>query len=408
MFDYLDELHSKKEGEVTSKDRRVLDEIAEITSQPDANFTQMRELFESMPRTQLLHSRLKLRGELGNQTIVVPDLLSGSDMDQLNILVAKREEASDPPPGDPLGNVAFVGAADHSQISKRISRQDGADGIYIQGARQNNLKDIDLHIPRNKLVVITGVSGSGKSSLAFDTIYAEGQRRYVESLSSLARRFTRQMEKPDVDKVIGLNPAVAIEQRTISPNSRSTVGSITDVIDYLRVLFARVGKMHCPQCGRDVTMYTGQEIARRLAQLPGGSSFKLMAPVGRFSSKSTEQLLMGAQEDGYLQSRVDGVFVDLVQDRPVFEGEHDVEIVIGDFQVPASLKNGQSSAFFDQTYQAVEHALEIGVGVVSILIDDRELRINSDRILPILRDLPAQVGTTAAQPQHSLWDVQSV
>ena len=382
LFDYLDDLHSKKEGEVTSEDRRVLDEIAEISSQPDANFTQMRELFESMPRTQLLHSRLKLRGELGDQTVVVPDLLCGSDMDQLNLLVADREEPSAAPPAEFLAEGALVGAADHCQISKWVSHQDGADGIYIQGARQNNLKNIDLHIPRNKLVVITGVSGSGKSSLAFDTIYAEGQRRYVESLSSLARRFTRQMEKPDVDKVIGLNPAVAIEQRTISPNSRSTVGSITDVIDYLRVLFARVGKMHCPQCGRDVTMYTGQEIARRLAQLPDGSCFQLIAPVGRFGSKSAEQLLKSAQKDGYLQSRVDGVFVDLGLDRPVFEGEHDVEIVVGDFQVPVSINNEQSSSFFDQTYRAVEQALEIGVGVVSILIDDRELRINSDRFCP--------------------------
>src|SRR6476469_6690494 len=155
------------------------------------------------------------------------------------------------------------------------------DKIIIKGAREHNLKDVSIEIPRDKLVVLTGVSGSGKSSLAFDTLYAEGQRRYVESLSAYARQFLGQMEKPRVDFIGGLSPAIAIEQKTVSKNPRSTVATVTAVMDYLRVLYARAGTAHCPQCGRAVRAQSAQQIAEQLADLPAGTKLQLLAPVVR-------------------------------------------------------------------------------------------------------------------------------
>ena len=145
------------------------------------------------------------------------------------------------------------------------------DSIYIKGARENNLKNIDLEIPRNKLVVMTGISGSGKSSLAFDTIYAEGQRRYVESLSSYARQFLGQMEKPNVDYIEGLSPAISIDQKTTSKNPRSTVGTVTEIYDYLRLLWARIGIPHCPNCGKEIRQQTVDQIVDQVMQLPAGT-----------------------------------------------------------------------------------------------------------------------------------------
>src|SRR5271156_5641190 len=155
----------------------------------------------------------------------------------------------------------------------------GGRAIVIRGAREHNLKNVDLVIPRNKLVVLTGLSGSGKSSLAFDTIYAEGQRRYVESLSAYARQFLELMEKPDVDLIEGLSPAIAIEQRTPSHNPRSTVGTVTEIYDYLRLLFARVGKPHCPKCGREIKPQSAQQIIHEIEKLPKGAKIQIMAPL---------------------------------------------------------------------------------------------------------------------------------
>ena len=151
----------------------------------------------------------------------------------------------------------------------------------IQGARQHNLKDIDVEIPRNKLVVVTGLSGSGKSSLAFDTIYAEGQRRYVESLSAYARQFLGQMDKPDVDLIEGLSPAISIDQKTTSRNPRSTVGTVTEIYDYLRLLFARVGRPHCPSCGKPISQQTVEQIVDQILSLPEGTRIQVLAPVVR-------------------------------------------------------------------------------------------------------------------------------
>lgn len=155
------------------------------------------------------------------------------------------------------------------------------DKIIIKGAREHNLKNIDIEIPRDKLVVLTGLSGSGKSSLAFDTLYAEGQRRYVESLSSYARMFLGQMEKPDVDSIDGLSPAISIDQKTTSKNPRSTVGTVTEIYDYLRLLFARVGVPHCPVCGREINQQTVDQIVDRILTLEVGTKFQVLAPIVR-------------------------------------------------------------------------------------------------------------------------------
>ncbi|MBQ2420786.1 MAG: excinuclease ABC subunit UvrA, partial [Clostridia bacterium] len=155
------------------------------------------------------------------------------------------------------------------------------DKIVIKGAREHNLKNVDLEIPRDKLVVMTGLSGSGKSSLAFDTLYAEGQRRYVESLSSYARMFLGQMEKPDVDSIDGLSPAISIDQKTTSKNPRSTVGTVTEIYDYLRLLFARVGIPHCPICGREIAQQTVDQIVDRVMELDEGTKFQVLAPIVR-------------------------------------------------------------------------------------------------------------------------------
>ena len=155
------------------------------------------------------------------------------------------------------------------------------NSIFIKGARENNLKNIDLEIPRDKLVVFTGLSGSGKSSLAFDTLYAEGQRRYVESLSSYARMFLGQMDKPDVDYIDGLSPAISIDQKTTSKNPRSTVGTVTEIYDYLRLLWARVGVPHCPKCGKEIRQQSIDQIVDKIMELPQGSRIQILAPVVR-------------------------------------------------------------------------------------------------------------------------------
>ena len=183
--------------------------------------------------------------------------------------------------------------------------------IVVRGARQHNLKGIDVTIPRHRLVVVTGVSGSGKSSLAFDTIYAEGQRRYVESLSSYARQFMGQMEKPKVDQISGLSPAIAIEQKTVSKNPRSTVGTVTEILDYLRVLYARTGLPHCPSCRQPVQLQTAQQITARLTKLPAGTRFQLLAPVVRQRKGTHRQLLKTAQKEGYSRVRIDGEMFEL-------------------------------------------------------------------------------------------------
>src|SRR5213075_1156012 len=186
-----------------------------------------------------------------------------------------------------------------------------AQTIKISGARQHNLKNLHVEIPREKLVVITGLSGSGKSSLAFDTLYAEGQRRYVESLSAYARQFLGLMEKPDVDFIEGLSPAIAIDQKSTSKNPRSTVGTITEVYDYLRLLYARIGQPHCPRRGRPIARQTPEQIVDQLLALPAGPRFQVLAPVVRGRKGEYEALLRSFSAKGFARARVDGEVRDL-------------------------------------------------------------------------------------------------
>ena len=178
--------------------------------------------------------------------------------------------------------------------------------IKIQGARVHNLKNISLEIPREKLIVLTGLSGSGKSSLAFDTIYAEGQRRYVESLSSYARQFLGQMDKPDVDYIEGLSPAISIDQKTTSKNPRSTVGTVTEIYDYLRLLYARIGIPHCPKCGKEVKKQTIDQIVDQVISLGEGTRIQILAPVVREKKGEHKKVFENAKKNGYVRLRVDG------------------------------------------------------------------------------------------------------
>ncbi|HVL33040.1 MAG TPA: excinuclease ABC subunit A, partial [Actinomycetota bacterium] len=178
------------------------------------------------------------------------------------------------------------------------------DRLVVHGAREHNLKNVHLELPRDKLIVFTGISGSGKSSLAFDTIYAEGQRRYVESLSAYARQFLGQMEKPDVDFIDGLSPAISIDQKTASQNPRSTVGTVTEIYDYLRLLYARVGKPHCPKCGRAIAKQTPDQIVDQVRAMPEGTKFQVLAPVVRDRKGEYEQLLHDLAKKGFARAKV--------------------------------------------------------------------------------------------------------
>src|SRR5215813_11413342 len=186
-----------------------------------------------------------------------------------------------------------------------------ADLIRVKGAREHNLKNIDLEIPRGKLVVITGLSGSGKSSLAFDTIYAEGQRRYVESLSSYARQFLGIMEKPDVDQIDGLSPAISIDQKSTSRNPRSTVATVTEIYDYLRLLFARAGRVHCPDCGKPIRSQTIEQVVDRLMALPERTRLHLYAPIVRGRKGEHRKELQELRQAGFVRVRIDGALRDL-------------------------------------------------------------------------------------------------
>ncbi len=237
--------------------------------------------------------------------------------------------------------------------------------IHIQGARVHNLKNISLDIPRNKLVVITGVSGSGKSSLAFDTLYAEGQRRYVESLSAYARQFLGMMERPDVDAIEGLSPAISIEQKTTSKNPRSTVGTITEVYDYLRLLFARVGQPHCYQCGEVITSQPASLIIEQLENLPESSKLQLLAPIARNKKGEFKKEIEQAIKDGFVRIRIDGEIMPL-EDAPELEKniKHNIELVIDRLVV----KKGMRTRLAD----SVETALKYGEGMLIALIGSEE------------------------------------
>ena len=257
------------------------------------------------------------------------------------------------------------------------------DQIVIRGAQQHNLKNIDVNIPRYKLVVLTGVSGSGKSSLAFDTIYAEGQRRYVESLSSYARQFLGQMEKPRVDYIGGLSPAISIEQKAVSKNPRSTVGTVTEVMDYLRVLYARIGTAHCPQCGRAVQAQSAQQIADQLAQRPAGTRMQLLAPLVRERKGTQADVIEQAMKDGYTRARVDGAIVDLSAKLGLQKTKkHTVELVVDRLQVPEKA-DGDWNAFLARLVDSAETALRASKGLIAVdFLNGEEIMLSEQNACP--------------------------
>src|SRR5262245_8626612 len=241
------------------------------------------------------------------------------------------------------------------------------DSLRIRGARQHNLRNISLDLPRNRLIVITGVSGSGKSSLAFDTIFAEGQRRYVESLSAYARQFLEQMEKPDVDSIEGLSPAISIEQRTTSRNPRSTVGTVTEIYDYLRLLYASIGQPHCPKCGRPIQAQTIQEMVDRALRLPAGTKFMVLAPYVSGKKGEYRKQMAEMVKEGFLRARVDGQFVDL-DDPPELDKQkkHTIEIVV-DRLVS---KPGDDEEYRKRLADSIETATRVSGGLIVLSVTD--------------------------------------
>ena len=237
-----------------------------------------------------------------------------------------------------------------------------AKSITIKGARVNNLKNISLEIPRDKLVILTGLSGSGKSSLAFDTIYAEGHRRFVESLSSYARMFIGQMDKPEVDMIEGLSPAISIDQKTTSKNPRSTVGTVTEIYDYLRLLYARVGIPHCPVCGKEIRKQSVDSIIDKVMTLPEGERFMVLAPVVRAQKGMHEKVFASAKKSGYVRARVDGSIYDLSEDITLDKNKkHDIEIIVDRLVMKPDIRSRLSDSIENALRLADGHLLVVTV-----------------------------------------------
>ncbi|HUG89769.1 MAG TPA: excinuclease ABC subunit A, partial [Planctomycetaceae bacterium] len=260
--------------------------------------------------------------------------------------------------------------------------------IIIRGAREHNLRNVDLRLPRNTLICMTGVSGSGKSSLAFDTLYAEGQRRYVESLSSYARQFLGQMPKPEVDSVSGLAPSISIQQKTAGRNPRSTVGTITEIYDYLRVLFARIGKAHCPKCGRPITAQTAEQIIDGIAVLPAGTRYAILAPVIQQQKGEYRDLFEDLLKRGYLRARVDGRVVELTENLQLDRHmRHTIEVVV-DRLVAGKTPRARLA-------DSVEQALRLSGGTLVVSSGEgRESRVES-------REPDGEVERRTSNIEHS-------
>lgn len=249
-----------------------------------------------------------------------------------------------------------------------IIPEESAHYIIVQGAREHNLKNISLMIPRNKFIVITGISGSGKSSLAFDTLYAEGQRRYIESLSAYARQFLEQMKKPDVDHIFGLPPAIAIEQRKSASNPRSTVATTTEIYDYLRLLYARIGKPHCPKCHRPITRQSSSEIIEKIMSLPEKTKISVLAPLVRGRKGEYRNILDEIRKSGFLKARIDGNVFDLDQEISLKRYKtHSIEVVIDEIQIPSDKQ---------RIAESVETGLKIGKGLLIISQNGQDYLFN--------------------------------
>src|SRR5215217_7353446 len=245
--------------------------------------------------------------------------------------------------------------------------------ITVRGARQHNLKNINVEIPRNKFTVITGLSGSGKSSLAFDTIYAEGQRRYVESLSAYARQFLDQLEKPDVDSIEGLSPAISIEQKTVSRSPRSTVGTVTEIYDYLRLLFSSIGQPHCHQCGAAITRQSVEQIVFGIMSLPEGERVMILAQVVRGRKGEFKKELEKLHKEGFIRARIDGEMRQLDEDIELDKRKnHTIEVVVDRLLIKEGVK--------DRLTESVRTALRLTGGAVLISIVDGEEKLYSERM----------------------------
>src|ERR1700741_4568035 len=245
--------------------------------------------------------------------------------------------------------------------------------ITVRGARQHNLKSVDVEIPRNKLTVITGLSGSGKSSLAFDTIYAEGQRRYVESLSAYARQFLDRLEPPDVDSIEGLSPAISIEQKTASRSPRSTVGTVTEIYDYLRLLFSSIGLPHCYQCGKPIAKQTPDQIVRHLKALREGERVMIRAPIVRGRKGEFKKQLQALAKTGYVRGRIDGVLHNL--DEPIDldkRKNHSIEIVVDRLMIKKNIEKRLEAS--------IEQAIKLAKGIVLVAVVDGEERLYSEKM----------------------------
>ena len=248
--------------------------------------------------------------------------------------------------------------------------------IVIKGAREHNLKNVDLTIPRDKLIVMTGLSGSGKSSLAFDTIFADGQRRYMESLSSYARMFLGQMEKPDVDSITGLSPAISIDQKTTSKNPRSTVGTVTEIYDYLRLLYARIGVPHCPVCGREIKQQTVDQIVDKVCELPQGTKIQIMAPIVRGRKGEYQKEFHSARKSGYVRVRVDGIIYDLSEEIKLNKNQkHNIDIIIDRLVVKPEIKS--------RLTDSIEIASQLSGGLITVdVIDGKEMNFSQNYSCP--------------------------
>src|SRR6201985_1990486 len=247
-----------------------------------------------------------------------------------------------------------------------------ADELVVHGAREHNLKDITVRLPRQRLICITGLSGSGKSSLAFDTIYAEGQRRYVESLSAYARQFLQMMEKPDVDSIDGLSPAISIDQKTTSRNPRSTVGTVTEIYDYLRLLYARVGRPHCPVCGKPIAGQSIDAIVDQVLMLDEGTRFTVNAPVVRDRKGEYKDLFEELRNEGFTRVKVDGEQY-LLEEVPALDKKfkHTIEVVVDRLAMKEDVRA--------RLTQSVETALALAEGLVAIDVVGGESRTYSER-----------------------------
>ncbi len=381
-FDYWDQLILKPEHELTVEDKILLDQVAALSLDDSAD-GERHALFERMPRTQLLYDRLRTLGIIGTGEMVGMDALREGEAGRLSHLSGKnghgRPEVAQLPdyqPYEPLPHM-LPPTNEHALAF-------GMGDIVVRGAQQHNLRRIDVTIPRHRFVVVTGVSGSGKSSLAFDTIYAEGQRRYVESLSSYARQFMEQMEKPRVDQITGLSPAIAIEQKTVSKNPRSTVGTVTEVLDYLRVLYARAGLPHCPECGRAVQPQTAQQISNQLAALPPGMRFQLLAPIARKRKGMHVAALKQAAKDGFTRARVNGESLDLTARGAVDSlqldknKKHDVEVVVDRLTAPEQ----PDAEYLLRVADSVETTLRAGSGTLIVVFDNEEITLSEHNACP--------------------------